>query len=642
MSSLAAVGSAASPWVYAGFIGIVLLLLAIDLGVFNRKAHAPSMREAVGWSAVWISLALLFSGAVYFLYENHTLGLGRAVPVVGSAGETTTLDGAGAVKVYLTAYLVEKSLSIDNVFVIAMIFSSLAIPVAFQHRVLYWGILGALVMRGLMIGVGSKVIAEFSWIVYVFGGLLVVSALRMAFSREDAHDPRRGRLVRLMGRIVPLSPDLDGQRLLSPIGGVWHATPLLVALVVIEATDLMFAVDSIPAVFAITGDPFIVFTSNIMAILGLRSLYFCLASAMMQFRYLKSALVAVLLFVGIKMCLVHTAWKIPAEISLAVILGLLISGITASLLARVGANETPIEEGLVPDVRPRPASAVDAWRLAIALWRSNRTLRRVAVLTVGSLIVVTGLVISPLPGPGLTILGPLGIGILASEFLWARRFARHAVVRERSLRSRLDAVLIRFPRLLIIPAVALLWFAAVALSRYTDLPSWAMWSLTVPILTPMLYVLYRWHKVRAGRRRAAAIERGDSRRIGAAEPTGSSIVTAFPSGPRANEAAVQPSPPFKEKFVKRFIGKFLFVVGSPVIAFGLLSAGAAGKEHLGGRLVQVTGGFLALIWLTGTFLLVGTVMTRAMGYRAPDRAPTASCIESSASRERKKQEDAEA
>lgn len=631
MSSLATVASAASPWVYAGFIGIVLLLLAIDLGVFNRKAHAPSMREAVGWSAVWISLALLFSGIVYFLYENHTLGLGRAVPVVGSAGETTTLDGAGAVKVYLTAYLVEKSLSIDNVFVIAMIFSSLAIPVAFQHRVLYWGILGALVMRGLMIGVGSRVIAEFSWIVYVFGGLLVVSALRMAFSREDAHDPRRGRLVRLiMGRIIPLSADLDGQRLISPIGGIWHATPLLVALVVIEATDLMFAVDSIPAVFAIIGDPFIVFTSNIMAILGLRSLYFCLASAMMQFRYLKSALVAVLLFVGIKMCLVHTAWKIPAEISLAVILGLLISGITASLLARVGASEAPVEGGLVPDVRRRPASAVDAWRLAIALWRSSRTLRRVAVLTVGSLLVLTGLVISPLPGPGLTILGPLGIGILASEFLWARRIARHEVVRERSLRSRLDAVLIRFPRLLIIPAVALLWFAAVALSRYTNLPSWAMWSLTVPILTPMLYVLYRWHKVRAGRRRAASIERG--------EPTGSSIVTAFHPGPRASEAAVRPSPPFKEKFVKRFILKFLFVVGTPPATYALLAVGAAAKEHLGGRLLQITGGFLALVWLTGSFLLLGSFMTRTMGYQAPDRTPTAASAEVTPSRRQKEDE----
>lgn len=640
MQSLASVSLAASPWVYAGFVGIVLVLLAVDLGVFNRRAHVPSMREAFGWSAVWISLALLFSGAVYFLYEHQVLGLGRAVPVVGSAGETTAIAGAEAVKLYLTAYLVEKSLSIDNVFVIAMIFSALMIPVAYQHRVLYWGILGALLMRGLMIGIGSKVIAEFSWIVYVFGGLLVFAALRMAFSRENGCDPRRGRLVRLIGRIIPLSPDLDGQRLISRVGGIWHATPLLVALVVIETTDLMFAVDSIPAVFAITGDPFIVFTSNIMAILGLRSLYFCLAAAMLEFRYLKTALVAVLLFVGVKMCLVHTDWKIAPEISLAVILGLLVSGITASLLARVGTSETPAEEGIVPDVQRRPASAVDAWRLARALWLSNRTLRRVAVLTVGSLVVLAGLVISPLPGPGLTILGPLGIGILASEFLWARRIARHAVVRERSLRSHRDRILVRFPRVLIVPAVALLWFAAALLSSHTPLSSWTLAAILVPILTPVVYVLYRWHTVRAGRRRAAAIGCGDRVKPGAGDASRSPFAPAFNTGLCALGAAVPPSPPFKEKFVKRFIGKFLFVVGSPVITCGLLSAGAAGKEHLGGRLLQVTGGFLALIWLTGTFLLLGTLMTRAMGYRAPDRAPTASHVETSQSRQRKEGEDA--
>ena len=445
-------------------------------------------------------------------------------------------------KLYLTGYLIEKTLSIDNIFVIAMIFSALVIPVAYQHRVLYWGILGALVMRGLMIGIGSKIIAEFSWIVYVFGGLLVFAALRMAFSGENDCDPRRSRLVRMMGRIIPLSPDLDGQRLLSRVGGIWHATPLLVALVVIEATDLMFAVDSIPAVFAITGDPFIVFTSNIMAILGLRSLYFCLAAAMLEFRYLKTSLVAVLLFVGIKMCLMHTAWKVPAEVSLAVILALLVSGITASLLARI-TSETPAEEGIVPDAQRRPASVIDAWRLARTLWLSNRTLRRAAVLIIGSLVVLTGLVVSPLPGPGLTILGPLGIGILASEFLWARRIAWHAVAREQSLRARLDGFFVRIPRLLIVPAVALLWLVAALLSDHTPLSSWVLAAITVPTLTPGVYVLSLGHTGRAGRRRAAANGCGDLVRAGPGDASRPPFASTFNTGRRALDTARPPSPP---------------------------------------------------------------------------------------------------
>lgn len=504
--TLASDSLAVSPWVYAGFVGIVLILLALDLGVFHRRAHAPSMTESIAWTAVWISLGLLFSIAVYYLYEHHLLGLGNAVPVVGSPGETTVVGGYEAARLYFTAYLVEKSLSMDNIFVIAMIFTSLAIPPSHQHRVLYWGILGALVMRGLMIGLGAAVVAEFSWIVYVFGGLLIFSAIKMALAREGAHDPRNSRIVRLMGRVLPMSPDLEGQKLVSRLGGRWHGTPLLVALIVIEATDLMFAVDSIPAVFAITGDPFIVFTSNIMAILGLRSLYFCLASAMTQFRYLKAALIAVLLFVGVKMCLVHTDWKIPAEISLAVILGLLVSGVAASLLARLGTHETPAGEGVMPD---RPADSpptVSGWRRALAVWRANRTLRRVVVLSAGSLVLIAGLVISPLPGPGLTILGPIGIGILASEFLWARRVATYAISRERHARVVVERAFIRVSRLVIIPAVALFWLAAWLLSERTPVPQWIVWTLLVPIVTPLCYVFYRWYKVRAARR-----ERGSAR-----------------------------------------------------------------------------------------------------------------------------------
>lgn len=634
MSSLTSLGASASPWVYLCFVAFVLGLLALDLGVFNRKAHAPSMREAIAWSTVWISLALAFGAVIYFLYEHHALGLGLSVPVVGAAGETYSIGGSEASRLYLTAYLVEKSLSIDNVFVIALIFSSMAIPVAFQHRVLYWGILGALIMRGLMIGIGATVIAEFSWVVYVFGALLAVAALRMAFSKDTLHDPRQSWVVRLLRRLIPLSPNLDGQHLLVRLDGAWHGTPLFVALFVIEATDLMFAVDSIPAVFAVTGDPFIVFTSNIMAILGLRSLYFCLAAAVTQFRYLKTALIAVLLFVGIKMCLVHTAWKVPTEVSLAVIVGLLISGITASLLTRLGTSETPLEEGVIPDAHRRPASLIEVLRLARGFWKSNRTLRRATVLTIGSVVLLIGLVVSPLPGPGLTILGPIGIGILASEFLWARRLARHAVVRERKFRSRIDAFFVRFPRVFILPAVALLWLAASVLSRHAPLPAWIIGSMLIAAATPAAYVLYRWYVARAARRRRRSGSSGQPTAFVCSRPADPSVTHPSKHGSTVVSPVGTPSSTTKEIHLKRIIAKLSFVLGSPVLSYGLLSIGAEGKEHLGGRLVQLAGAFLALIWLTGSFLLLGSFMTRTMGYQAPDRATTTASTELTSRRQK--------
>ncbi len=511
--------SAVSPWVYAGFIALVLALLALDLGVFHRKAHAPTMRESVGWTAFWIFLALLFCGAVYLLYERHAMGLGLAVPVVGSPGETTVLDGFEAAKLYLTAYLVEKSLSMDNVFVIAMIFTAFGIPNQYQHRVLFWGILGALVMRGVMIGIGAAVVARFSWIVYVFGGVLIFSALKMALAKEGRHDLSNSRVVRLLGRVVPISRELEGQRLVSRIGGRWHGTPLLVALVVVEATDVMFAVDSIPAVFAITGDPFLVFTSNIMAILGLRSLYFCLASAMTHFRYLKAALIAVLLFVGIKMCLVHTPWKVPPEISLAVVVGILVSGIAASLLSGAAGDRKPGTD----DAGPAEAAAVardvegrHGWRWALAVWRSSRVLRRVCVLTVGSLVVLTGVLLSPLPGPQLSILGPLGLGIIAGEFLWARRLVAYAAEREKGARGVMDKVLVRVSRLWIVPVVAWFWGSAWLLSEHGPVNKWVVWSLAFPVFTPVCYLIFRWSKVRAA---ARAVRRAGpiGREVGRAE-----------------------------------------------------------------------------------------------------------------------------
>jgi tellurite resistance protein TerC len=290
------------PWLM--FVAFVLVLLALDLGVFHRRAHVVGFREAVGWSVVWLSLGLAFSGVVYGCYEFGWCGLGTQVDPVDGLVNT----GATAVGKYLTGYVVEKSLSVDNIFVISMIFASLAVPAIHQHRVLFWGVLGALAMRAAMIVVGARLIAEFHWLLYVFAGFLILTAVKMLVSRDEHTDPAASTVMRLCRRWLPVTDRYHGQRFLVPAGGearpgatIWLLTPLAVALIMVEAADLVFAVDSIPAIFAITGDPFLVFTSNVFAMLGLRSLYFALAGMVASFRYLKPALAAVLLVVGGKM-----------------------------------------------------------------------------------------------------------------------------------------------------------------------------------------------------------------------------------------------------------------------------------------------------------------------------------------------------
>lgn len=317
-------------WFYAGFIGLVLLFLALDLGVFHRRAHVVKVKEALAWTVVWVVVAVLFAGLVWFAYDHHWLGIGREVAQLD--GSVRDVHGPEAAGLYLTGYLVEKSLAIDNIFVIAMIFSYFAVPAALQHRVLFWGIIGALLMRGAMIAAGAALLQQFSWIVYVFGGFLVLTGLKMAVVKGGEFDPSRNPVVRLLRRLYPISERYDGERFFTMENGRRVATPLFVALVLVECTDLLFAVDSIPAIFAITADPFLVFTSNILAILGLRSLYFCLAGMMDRFAYLKPALVAILLFVGVKMMLVHTPFKLAPLTSLAVVLGILGLGAVASLL----------------------------------------------------------------------------------------------------------------------------------------------------------------------------------------------------------------------------------------------------------------------------------------------------------------------
>jgi len=309
-------------WIWIGFVCFILLLLALDLGVFHRKAHVISLREALGWSALWITLGLAFTVFVYFGYEQHWLGLGNDVDVV----DGTINDGAAATVKYVTGYIIEKSLSVDNIFVIAMIFGFFAVPPIYQHRVLFWGIIGALLMRGVMIGVGAELIARYHWILYVFGVFLLITGAKMLLLRTDHGDPSRNIVVRLVRRLFPVTDRFHGQYFLVRAGsdashrpaepgqpelvdpavdrarpGSLMLTPLALALILVETTDLIFAVDSIPAIFAITADPFLVFTSNVFAILGLRSLYFALAGLIDKFYYLKASLAVVLMVVGAKM-----------------------------------------------------------------------------------------------------------------------------------------------------------------------------------------------------------------------------------------------------------------------------------------------------------------------------------------------------
>ena len=289
------------------FNAFVLGMLALDLLVFHRKAHEVSLREAFTWSVVWISLALIFNLGIYYLW------------------------GSEKAMEFLAGYLIEKSLSVDNIFVFIMIFSYFAVPPMYQHRILFWGILGALIMRAIFIAAGAALLSAFHWIIYIFGGFLIITGIKMFFAGDEKIEPEKNPAVVLLRRWMPITKDYQGQRFFVRIDGRRWATPLFVVLLVIETTDVIFAVDSIPAIFAITLDPFIVYTSNIFAILGLRALYFLLAGILEMFRYLKVGLSFVLCFVGIKMMIVDF-YKVPITVSLAVVAGILVISILASLV----------------------------------------------------------------------------------------------------------------------------------------------------------------------------------------------------------------------------------------------------------------------------------------------------------------------
>ncbi len=317
-------------WFYASFTGFVLLMLAVDLGIFHRKAHAVSFREAAIWSGIWMALALAFSYLLYqfalwkFPQDERLL----AVPGFDPSGAAwqITLE-------FLTGYVIEKSLSVDNIFVFVLIFGYFRVPAKYQHRVLFYGIIGALISRAIFIAMGAALI-RYHFVILIFGAFLIFTGVKMIFSSEKEIEPEKNFLIRLFKRFVPVTPKMDGEHFFVRINRVLHATPLLVTLLFVEMTDVIFAVDSVPAIFAITKEPMLVFTSNIFAILGLRAMYFMLAGAVDKFHLLKYGLALVLIFVGLKMVWLNGLYdgKFPITLSLGIIIGVIASSIILSLL----------------------------------------------------------------------------------------------------------------------------------------------------------------------------------------------------------------------------------------------------------------------------------------------------------------------
>ena len=302
---------------YAGFLIFILLMLAIDLGVFNRKEHVVSFKEATVWSLIWVALALVFAGGFY-QYTSNAFG--------HEVAKTSTLE-------FLTGYVLEYSLSVDNIFIFVLVFSYFGIPAKYKHRVLFYGILGALVFRAIFIALGSALM-QFHWVIYLFGAFLIVTGIKMFFTSNEEIEPEKNFLIRTFRKVMPVTETIDGKSFFLKTAGRWHATPLFIALLFLEATDVIFAVDSVPAIFAVTKEPFIVFTSNIFAILGLRSLYFMLAGVIDKFYLLKYGLAIVLVFVGLKMVWLNDLFggKFPISYSLGIIISVISASVFLSLI----------------------------------------------------------------------------------------------------------------------------------------------------------------------------------------------------------------------------------------------------------------------------------------------------------------------
>jgi tellurite resistance protein TerC len=392
--------------IWVAFIALILALLALDLGVFHREAKAQSLLEALAWSGFWITLAMAFNGFVYFLYENNWVGGGFTFPV--------DVSGREAALEFFAGYVLEKSLSLDNIFVIALIFTHFGVPLKYQHRVLFWGVCGALVMRGAMIGLGAELIRTFSWTTYVFGGLLLVTAVRLMVVQHDNIDPSRNFIVRAFRRVIPVTDEFHDQHFTVVQAGKRVATPLFVALVMVESADLLFAVDSVPAVFAVTNDPFLVYSSNVFAILGLRSLYFALAPLLEHFRFLRPSLVLILAFVGFKMIALHVA-HIPVGTSVMIIMGILVAGLVASVVVPV------------PSPLRSPVQSERAGLMRVTL----ETAIRSVVLAVGGTVILFGTMLLFLPGVGWFVI-TAGLSVLATQFVWAGNLLSRVMERRKS------------------------------------------------------------------------------------------------------------------------------------------------------------------------------------------------------------------
>jgi tellurite resistance protein TerC len=386
------------PAFWIGLLAALLAMLLLDLGVFHRRARAQTTGEALGWSIVWISVSLCFNAFIFYAYENHWMGIGLEVG--------HELDGREAAIEFFTAYVVEKSLSLDNIFVIAMIFSYFEVPLENQHRVLFWGVLGALVMRAVFIISGLALVERFDWLTYVFGALLIATAVKMFIDRKQSLRPEKNALIRFVEKHLAVTSDFHGASFFGRCNGRRVATPLFLSLLVVEASDLVFAIDSIPAVIAVTRDPFIAFSSNAFAILGLRSLYFVVAPLLGRFRMLKLSLIFILAFIGVKMLLAHQ-YPIPIAVSLSVILGILALGVGASIVFPAPEPEFAL-------------SSVEA-ELDRLVRVSLRGARRIAIALIGSTLLLLGIAMLVLPGPAIAVI-PFGLVVLSTEFVWARRW----------------------------------------------------------------------------------------------------------------------------------------------------------------------------------------------------------------------------
>lgn len=306
---------------WIAFISLIVVALVIDLGIFNRSPHEIKTKEAAIWTSVWVTTAILFSGIIYLAFKNSWIN------------NPTNLTPTNAVIKYVTGYLIELSLSVDNIFIIALIFSSFAIPKKYQHEVLFYGVLGAIIFRATMIVFGVALINKFSWVIYVFGVFLIFTAIKMLISHDKPKNPKKSKLYKWIKKVYPVSNTLYGDKFFVKRGKIKFATPLFVALIIIELTDIFFAFDSIPAIFAISADPFIIFSSNILAVMGLRSMFFLIVGMLDKFRYISYSLIVILAFVGVKMLLSHNV-EIPDGLSLGVIVISLAGGMIASKLIK--------------------------------------------------------------------------------------------------------------------------------------------------------------------------------------------------------------------------------------------------------------------------------------------------------------------